>query len=93
MDVKFAALIPVEFAIIEALVKIGLKRNLAHLCALPLGVLISFLVIDNKSVIENLIYGLLIGLGSIGTCDTICKNVEIIKAKRNPHKPKNKENK
>lgn len=92
MDAKFAALIPVVFAIVEALVKLGVKRNIAHLCALAIGVLVSFLVIDGKTITENIIYGLLIGLGSIGTCDTVCKNVDIIKEKKSARKQRQNKN-
>jgi hypothetical protein len=93
MDPKYAALIPIVYAIVEAAEKFGLKRNIAHLCTLPLGVLISFLVIQNKSIYENILYGILIGFGAIGTCDTVCNSMELVKSKKQPKNQKEPQNK
>ena len=71
MNVQFAALIPVVYALIEGLEWLGLRKSIAHLIALPIGILLSFLVIPGKSVVENIIFGLVIGIGAAGTCDTV----------------------
>lgn len=73
MDAKFAALIPVVCAVVEAAARLGLKRKFAHLLALPLGPALCFLVMRDKTVAERILYGIIIGLGSIGTCET-CRN-------------------
>ena len=83
MDANFLALIPVVYAIVETAEKFGLKRSVAHLCALPLGILVSFLAFPNKTVTENFIYGILLGFGAIGTCDSVCNAMELIKNKVN----------
>jgi hypothetical protein len=77
MDVSFAAFIPVVNAMIEIAEKFGLKRKYAHLCAIPLGLLISFLAIANVTVAQNIIFGFVIGIGAAGSCDTLgnCKAI------------------
>jgi len=77
VSIQFAAFIPAVYAIIEGLEWLGVKKSIAHLIALPIGILVSFLVIPSNSSIENIIYGILIGLGAAGTCDTVgnCRQV------------------
>ncbi|GEM_PF-799158 len=78
MDAKFAALIPVVCAVVEAMARLGLKRKIAHLLSLPLGLALCFLVMRDKTVAERILYGLVIGLGSIGTCETCCNGTRAL---------------
>jgi len=82
MDIQFAALIPIVLVIIETIEKLGVKKNIAHLLALPIGIIISFGVIPDKNIFENIVYGILIGFGAIGTCDTIYNGKEVINVKK-----------
>jgi hypothetical protein len=78
MEIQFAALIPIVFAIVETIERLGVKRNVAHLLAIPIGIIISFGIFPDKNIFENIVFGLLIGFGAIGTCDTICNGKEVI---------------
>ena len=82
MEIQFAALIPIVFVIVENIEKLGVKKNIAHLLALPIGIIVSFGVIPDKNIFENIVYGLLIGFGAIGTCDTICNGKKVINGKK-----------
>lgn len=79
MNMTFMLLIPVAYAIIETAEKFGLSRKYAHLLAIPLGILLSFLGTNNLSIKEYIFYGILIGLGSVGACDTLCNSMDLIK--------------
>jgi hypothetical protein len=81
MEIQFAAFIPAVFAIIKAAEMFGLKRSIAHFCAIPLGILVSFLSIQDHNIIENIVFGLLIGFGAIGTSDTVCCGKDAIKCR------------
>ncbi|QXM07415.1 hypothetical protein KVH43_06975 [Crassaminicella indica] len=81
MDSKIGILIVVVFGITETLEKFGLAKRYAHLIALPLGVLGSFLFLKFSSTAEYIIYGLFTGIASVGTCDTVCNVVSNIKTK------------
>jgi len=82
MEIQFAALIPVVFAIVETIERLGVKKNIAHLLALPIGIIISFAIIPDKNVFEHIVFGILIGFGAIGTCDTICNGKEVVNGKK-----------
>ena len=73
-------LILVVYSIMETLEKFGLRRTLAHLLAIPIGLLSSFLFLQG-SCPELLVKGLLIGFGSVGTCDTSCNIADLIKSR------------
>ncbi|WP_407307709.1 hypothetical protein [Desulfosporosinus sp. SB140] len=74
-------LIVLVYSIIETLEKFGINRKFAHLLAIPLGLICSFIFLQG-SLRELIIQGLLIGLGSIGTCNTSCDIVDWIKTKK-----------
>jgi len=82
MEMEFAVLVPIVFAIVETIEKLGVKKNIAHLLALPVGIVISFAVIPGKNVFETIVKGILIGFGAIGTCDTICNGKEVMNGKK-----------
>ena len=82
MEIQFAALIPIVFVIVETIENsVSRKTSLTSL-ALPIGIIVSFGVIPDKNIFENIVYGLLIGFGAIGTCDTICNGKKVINGKR-----------
>lgn len=74
-------LVVLVYSIVETLEKFGISRKFAHLLAIPLGLVCSFLVLQG-SLKELIIKGLLIGFGSVGTCDTSCNIVDWVKSKR-----------
>lgn len=82
MNADFVALIPIVYALVETAEKFGLKRKIAHVCAIPLGILVCYVGLGNKNLINCLFYGILVGLGAIGSCDTICNIAEIVKPKK-----------
>ncbi len=82
MDSKVIILITIVYAIIETLEKFGLSKKYAHVLALPLGIISSFLLLELASSIDYVLYGIFIGLISVGTCDTFCNIVDIIKPKK-----------
>jgi len=82
MDTTFIILIPIAYAIIETAEKFGLNRKYAHLLAIPLGILLSYLGTHTMTIKEYTFYGILIGLGSVGACDTLCNAVDVIKSKK-----------
>jgi hypothetical protein len=84
MNIEFAALIPAVFAVVEGLEWLGVKKFLAHLLALPLGVLVCFLVMPQQSIAVKIILGLLVGVGAAGTCDTVGNCRTLIRSKRKP---------
>lgn len=77
MNIDIGFLISLVYGIVETLEKFGLKRKYAHLLAFPLGILGSFLYLKLGAFREYIAYGLLIGLASTGTCDTLCNAFEI----------------
>jgi hypothetical protein len=82
MKLEFTALIPVVYAIIEGMEWLGLRKTIAHLLALPIGILFSFLIIPCDSIVENIVYGLIIGISAAGTCDTIGNCGQVLKGRR-----------
>ena len=81
MNLQFTALIPVVFGVVEGLEHLGLKKKIAHILALPLGILLSFFVMPDNTWYANIIYGLIVGLSAAGACDTIGNCKEIFKKK------------
>ena len=79
MTVELGLLIALVYSIVESLEKFGVDRNLAHLTAIPLGILSSFTLLQCTSIREYLIKGLVIGIGAVGTCDTACNVVKKVK--------------
>jgi hypothetical protein len=76
----FTALV---YAIVESLEKFGISKKYAHLVAIPIGIGISFLGFPVNGVMNKVFYGVIIGLLSVGTCDTACNAVGIFKDKVN----------
>lgn len=72
IDSKIGILIAVVFGIVEIAEKFGLAKKYAHLIALPLGILGSFLFLKLPSASDHIIYGLFTGIAAVGSCDTIC---------------------
>lgn len=78
MNISFAVLILVAYAIVETLEKFGVKRKYAHLAAIPIGLALSFLVLNGITLAGHILYGILIGLGAVGSCDTLCNIVDTL---------------
>jgi len=76
---EIALLTALVYSIVESFEKFGLKRKYAHMLALPIGVIISFLGFPVESILNRILYGITIGILSVGTCDTVCNAVNIIK--------------
>lgn len=88
MQIQFAALIPIVLAIVKTIEKLGVRKNIARLLALPIGIVVSFGVIPDKNVFEHIVFGLLIGFGAIGTCDAVCNGKEVINGNKKSKKCK-----
>ncbi len=71
MNIPFEALIPIVYIIVETLEKFGLQKKYAHLLAIPLGGIFSFGLLLNMSVYQHILYGVIIGIGAVGSCDTL----------------------
>lgn len=71
------------YAIVEGLEKLGIRRKYAHLLAIPIGIGISFLGFPSEAILNKIFYGVIIGILSVGTCDTACNAVDIFKNKIN----------
>jgi hypothetical protein len=74
-DTKILILTSLVYGIVETLEKFGLEKKYAHLLALPLGILGSFVIIPATSIAEYVLHGIYAGLLSVGTCDTLCNIV------------------
>ena len=71
------------YSFVESLEKFGLRKKYAHLLAIPIGIIISVLEFPAFSILNKIFYGIVIGVLSIGTCDTACNIADIVKD--NPH--------
>ena len=67
------------YSIVESLEKFGVKRKYAHLLAIPIGVIISILGFPAEVILTRVIYGFVIGILSVGSCDTVCNAVDVFK--------------
>lgn len=79
MNADFGLLVALVYSVTETLEKFGVERKYAHLLAIPLGVLSSFWGLHCASNIDSIVYGVLIGLGAVGSCDTLCNVVNSLK--------------
>lgn len=79
MAIELGLLIALVYSVVESLEKFGLDRKLAHLIAIPLGILSSFALLQCTSIRNYLVNGLIIGIGAAGTCDTACNVAEKVK--------------
>lgn len=80
-DNKILLLTTLIYGIVETLEKFGLKKQLAHPIAIPLGIIGSFFILPSTSLYEHIINGIYAGLMSVGTCDTLCNVVDRVKEK------------
>ncbi|MTI48574.1 hypothetical protein [Sporosalibacterium faouarense] len=78
MITKIILLISIIYGIVETLEKFKLQKKYAHLLAFPLGIIGSFLFLQLSSIKEYILYGIFIGITSVGTCDTFCNIFEVI---------------
>lgn len=69
------------YAVVESLEKFGVSRKYAHLLAI--GISISLLEFSTSNILNKIFYGVIIGILSVGTCDTACNVVDTFKAKVN----------
>ena len=81
MATELAFAIAFVYAIVESLEKFGLSRRIAHLLALPLGIITSYAYLPGTSIREHLLKGMLIGLAAVGTCDSTCNVIDLSKRK------------
>lgn len=82
MNTDFSLLVALVYGVIETLEKFGLNRKYAHLLAIPLGILSSFWRLHCASNVDSIVYGVLIGLGAVGSCDTICNVVNSLRKQK-----------
>ena len=62
-DLKNISLLTaVVYGLVESLEKFGLKRKYAHILALPIGILISFLGFQTEKILIKILYGIIIGI-------------------------------
>lgn len=71
------------YSIVESLEKFGLSKKYSHLLAIPIGISLSLLELPVTGVLNRVFYGLIIGIISVGTCDTVCNIVNTFKDIRN----------
>ena len=71
------------YAVVESLEKFGVSRKYAHLLAIPIGISISLIEFSTSNISNKIFYGIIIGVLSVGTCDTSCNIVAIFKDKSN----------
>ncbi|AWK52176.1 hypothetical protein DIC82_14735 [Clostridium beijerinckii] len=71
------------YAFVESLEKFGVSRKYAHLLAIPIGVIISFLQFSTSNILNKIFYGVIIGVLSVGTCDISCNIVDTFNDKSN----------
>jgi len=71
------------YAFVESLEKFGLSRKYAHLLAIPIGISISLIEFSTSNLSNKIFYGIIIGVLSVGTCDTSCNIVDSFKDKSN----------
>ena len=73
------------YAFVESLEKFGLCRKYAHLLAIPIGISVSILAFPTSNIINKIFYGIIIGILSVGTCDTACNIAGTLKDKTRNH--------
>ncbi|MGC7871280.1 hypothetical protein ACPUYX_07070 [Desulfosporosinus sp. SYSU MS00001] len=78
--IDISVLIVIIYSIVETLEKYGVSRKTAHLFAIPLGLISSFLLLQG-TIKERLLEGLLIGFGAVGVCDTASNLLDRVKSK------------
>ena len=78
-----AILTALVYSFVESLEKFGLSRKYAHLLAIPIGIIISLLEFSTINISNRIFYGVIIGVLSVGTCDTACNMVDTFKDKVN----------
>lgn len=71
------------YAFVESLEKFGISRKYAHLLAIPIGIIMSFLEFPTNTILNKILYGIVIGVLSAGTCDTACNIIDTFKDKCN----------
>ena len=74
------------YAVVESLEKFGVSRKYAHLLAIPIGISISLLEFSTSNILNKIFYGVIIGILSVGTCDTACNVVDTFKDKAHERK-------
>lgn len=84
MAIDLWFLMSVVYAIVETLEKHGIKRSIAHLLAIPVGVLSSFAFLHCHSVKDCVIKGIFIGIAAVGACESTCNIADIAKNLRKP---------
>ncbi|MFZ5353660.1 MAG: hypothetical protein ACOZCL_13195 [Bacillota bacterium] len=90
MDYNLIILISIVFGIVEIAERTGLKRKYAHLLALPLGILLSYLAFEGIPIYQHIFFGAVVGICAVGTCDTICNGRKIVRAIRRAVRRKKK---
>jgi hypothetical protein len=76
-DVIF--LIILVYSVMETMEKFGVSRTIAHLLAIPIGIIVSYAFLNSKSIFESVTKGILIGATAVGTCDTNCNIIDFAK--------------
>lgn len=78
---EIALLTAIVYAFVESLEKFGVSKKYAHLLAIPAGIGISLLGFSASTIPNKIGYGVIIGVLSVGTCDTTCNIVDTFKNK------------
>jgi hypothetical protein len=71
------------YALVESFEKFGVCKKYAHLSAIPIGISISILEFSTGTILNKIFYGIIIGVLSVGTCDTACNIIDTFKDKSN----------
>jgi Na+/serine symporter len=72
-------LVAIVYTIVETLEKFGMKRKHAHLLAIPLGIAVGIFAFEDEIFYRKVVYGIFVGILSVGSCDTACNLVDIFK--------------
>lgn len=80
---EIVLLTAVVYSIVESLEKFGLKEKYAHILAIPIGIIVGFLGFPFEGIVNKFIYGIIMGILSVGSCNMTCNIVKIMKKDHN----------
>lgn len=85
---EIGLLTAVVYGIVESLEKFGVKKKYAHLLAIPIGIIVSIIGFPIDAMVNKILYGVIIGILSVGSCDTACNVVSVFKKETTPSEKK-----
>lgn len=74
---EMGLLTAVVYGIVESLEKFGVKKKYAHLLAIPIGIIVGIIGFPTDTIVNKILYGIIMGVLSVGICDTVCNVVNV----------------